>query len=365
MSLFDVRENPAICVLPWVHEFRKTNGKTAPCCLGDALEQDETLSSIRRQMLNGVKPRACNNCYVKEKKSNFSPRIQETIDWIKKFGEPDVNNPTLQFVDIRYDATCNLKCKMCGPDSSTLWQKEKKISMPINKDNMEYLDKVNKRNLKKVYLAGGEPTYIKSYLLFLEQLHEINPDCEVIINTNLKRLPTSWKDIIKKFKYLTIVCSCDSIEVLGTYVRYPLVWKEFEENVKFVSENANYLQFNLVAYNLTAHKLFDTCSWMKQYSNAINIIILEDPNFFTERAVPFVERNFYIDNISKLKRFPVDPHYALNFRNKINQLLDRYNDSVYDEQLHKALQVEINEQDSNRSLKLKDVDPFLYSWIFR
>ena len=59
-------------------------------------------------MINGVKPRACNNCYVKEKQSNFSPRIQETIDWIKKFGEPDVNNPTLQFVDIRYDATCNL-----------------------------------------------------------------------------------------------------------------------------------------------------------------------------------------------------------------------------------------------------------------
>ena len=365
MSVFDTEKNPAICVLPWVHEFRNINGMTAPCCQGNELRADESLSRIRQEMLNGVKPRACGTCYKKEAENNFSPRIEETINWIKKFGEPDVNNPVLQFVDIRYDPTCNLKCKICGPELSTLWQKEKKVSWPINNANKDYLNTIDKKYLKKVYLAGGEPTYIRGYLEFLEELILVNQNCEVIINTNLKKLPLQWKEIVKKIKNLTIICSCDSINTLGTYVRYPLGWNEFEENVKFVSENANFLQFNLVASNLTTHKLYETCTWMKQYSNNINISILTEPESMSERAVPHANRGVYIDNIAKLEKFPVSVHYAMNFRNKIQYLLNKYHDSVYDESLHKTLQLEISEQDSHRSLQLQDVDPFLSEWIYR
>ena len=365
MSVFDTKKNPAICVFPWVHEFKYFNGDTAPCCQGDALRGNETLESIRQQMLKGDKPRACGSCYLKEKDSNYSPRIQETIDWLKKFGEPNIEKPTLQYVDIRFDPTCNLKCKMCGPGSSTLWQKEKKVNIPLNELNKEYLYSVDKKLLKKVYLAGGEPTFIKGYHLFLDELHQVNPNCEVIINTNLKKLPDSWKAIIKKIKNLTIVCSCDAIGTLGTYVRYPLGWEEFEENVKFVSEHANFLQFNLVAYNLTAHRLFETCNWMKKYSNNINLLILDDPDCFTERAVPHADRDVYIDNLAKLKKFPISVHYAMNFRNKIQYLLDKYNDSVYDEALHHSLKKEVNGQDSHRSLKLHEVDPFLSTWVYR
>ena len=365
MSVFDIKQNSAICVLPWVHEYRNIAGKIAPCCQGDALQDDETLESIRKQMLKGLKPRACQTCYRREKESAYSPRMHETVDWLKKFGEPDVNNPSLQFVDVRFDPTCNLKCKTCGPGSSTLWQKEKKVSLPVNPDNLSYLNQVDKKLLNKIYLAGGEPTYIKQYLFFLEQLYQVNPECEVIINTNLKRLPQTWRDVICKFKNLTIVCSCDSIGTLGQYVRYPLQWQEFEDNVKFVSENANFLQFNLVASNLTSHKLHETCNWMIKYSNNINISILTRPEHFSERAVPYADRNFYIDNITKLQRFPVGVHYALNFRKKIQYLLDKYNDSVYDEALHRALKNDIIEQDSHRSLQLQDVDPFLYGWISR
>jgi len=365
MSVFDTKTNPAICVFPWVHEYRNLKGKTALCCHGNALRVDESLSKIRKQMLDGIKPRACDTCYKKEAENNFSPRIEETINWIKKFGEPDINNPVLQFVDIRYDPTCNLKCKICGPALSTLWQKEKKVSLPINSANKEYLNGIDKRQLKKVYLAGGEPTYIKGYLEFLEELILVNQECEVMINTNLKKLPLQWREIIKKIKNLTIVCSCDSIGTLGTYVRYPLGWNEFEDNVRFVSEHANFLQFNLVASNLTTHKLYETCAWMKQYSNNINIIILDGPESMSELAVPHADRGVYIDSIAKLEKFPVSVYYATNFRSKIQYLLTKYHDAVYDESLHKTLQREISEQDSHRSLQLQDVDTFLYGWIYR
>ena len=364
MSVFDTKKNQSICVLPWVHEFRTITGNVGPCCQGDTLRDNETIELIRQQMLEGEKPRACMNCYKKEAESGFSPRIHETIDWIKKIGEPNVDKPSLQYVDVRYDPTCNLKCKTCGPGSSTLWQKEKKISWPRNAYNESYLDSIDKKILKKVYLAGGEPTYIKRYQDFLEELLVVNPYCEVIINTNLKKISESWKTIIKRFKNLTIVCSCDAIETLGTYVRYPLRWNEFEDNVDWVSKNANFLQFNLVASNLTTHRLFETCSWMKKYSKNINLSILTGPDCFSESAVPLESRDAYINNVTKLLKFPVSVYYASNFRSKIRYLIKKYSESTYDQSLHEKLKSEVTEQDSHRTLKLRDVDGFLHGWIY-
>jgi len=364
MSTFDVKENPAICALPWIHEYKTISGETGPCCQGDVFLEGETIAGTRESMLKGIKPRACNNCYKTEQESGWSPRIQETNDWIGKFGEPDADHPSIQYVDVRHDPTCNLKCKMCGPGSSTLWQKEKNVKITANKANENYLNGVDKTILKKVYLAGGEPTYIRSYLQFLQELFVANPFCEVIINTNLKKLPDAWKDVITKFKNLTVICSCDAIETLGTYVRYPLGWNEFEENVKFVSEHANFLQFNLVASNLTVHRLYETCTWMKQYSKHINLTILRRPAVFSESAVPSEHRDVYIDNVKKLLKFPVSIYYAARFRNEVNYLIKKYSTVEYSKLLHDQLRDEITEQDSHRSLKLAEVDSFLHSWIY-
>ena len=364
MSTFDVKKNPAICALPWIHEYKTISGNTAPCCNGDNFLEGETIANTRESMLEGVQPRACNRCYKTEQESEWSHRIQETNDWVAKFGEPDIEKPQLQFVDVRYDPTCNLKCKTCGPHDSTLWQKEKGIKIPVNKANENYLNNIDKKILKKVYLAGGEPTYIKGYLVFLEELFVVNPLCEVVINTNLKKLPEAWKEIIIKFKNLTVVCSCDAIQTLGTYVRYPLGWTEFEENVKFVSENANFLQFNLVAGNLTVHKLYETCTWMKQYSKHINLSILHSPKIFSEEAVPMEHRDVYIDNVKKLLKFPVSVYYAARFRNEVNYLIKKYSEAEYSKSLHSKLRDEISQQDSHRSLPLVEVDSFLHSWIY-
>lgn len=365
MTVFDTKKNKAICVLPWVHEYKNINGDTAPCCQGSPLQASEDMNQVRQQMMDGVQPRVCNNCYTKEEESSWSPRIHETIDWIKKYGEPSIDEPSLQFADIRFDPTCNLKCKTCGPHSSTLWQKERNIKIPVSEENKIYLKKIDKQKLKKVYLAGGEPTYIKDYLVFLQELYAINPTCEVIVNTNLKKLNDSWKDVFKKFQNLTVICSCDAIKTLGVYVRYPLFWREFEENVKWVSENVNFLQFNLVASNLTSHTLSETCNWMKQFSKNINLSILQSPDCFSERAVPLDQRQTYIEDLQKLIKFPVSVHYAVGFRSKIQHLLKKYKNADYDEKLHSILKHELDSQDQHRTMALEDVDQFLYGWIHR
>ena len=54
-----------------------------------------------------------------------------------------------------------------------------------------------------------------------------------------------------------------------------------------------------------------------------------------------------------------------NGKNVLELLLEKYSQSHFDPKLLAGLREEIHLQDSKRSLKLMDVDPFLYSWIYR
>jgi len=360
MSVFNIHKNKAICVLPWVHEHLDLSGNKKPCCVGKTISADRNIQSIRQEMLQGIKSIECAKCYGEEDNNESSSRIRETIDWLKKFSLPNIDQPTIQFLDIRNDPTCNLKCKTCGPHASTLWAKEKGVKNSIPSYDLK---KYDKSKLKKIYLAGGEPTFNKSYVEFLEELLIVNPSCEVMINTNLKVLPNKWKNIISSFKNLSVIISCDASEELGCYVRYPLQWKQFEENVKFVSEHANFTIFNLVPSNLTVHEIDKTVEWMSQYTYNISLTIVGG-DIWTHRAVPQQYRERYVASLEKLKKFPVGEWLAHKFRLNLHALIKKYQNDEYDPVLHKKLRREIEEQDSHRTAQLKDVDPFLYSWIF-
>jgi hypothetical protein len=360
MSVFNIHKNKAICALPWVHEHIDLSGKQRPCCQGKAINNGRNINDIRQEMLKGTKPIECSKCYRQEELNESSSRIRETIDWLKKFGSPNIDQPSIEFLDIRNDSTCNLKCKTCGPHASTLWAKEKGLKNIIPKQDLEKYDKTK---LKKIYLAGGEPTFNTSYYNFLQELFKVNPNCEVVINTNLKVLSDRWKKIISLFQNLTVIISCDAVEDLGCYVRYPLQWKKFEENVRFVSEHANFTMFNLVPSNLTVHEIDKTVAWMSTYTKNISLTVVEGGDHWTHMAVPLQARKRYIDSLSKLKKFSIGEWLAHKFKLNLESLINKYQNDNYDPILHKKLKKEIEEQDSHRTTQLKEVDPFLHSWI--
>jgi hypothetical protein len=142
-----------------------------------------------------------------------------------------------------------------------------------------------------------------------------------------------------------------------------LQWKQFEENVKFVSEHANFTMFNLVPSNLTVHEIDKTVGWMAQYTNNISLTIVEG-DLWAHRAVPQQYRERYVASLEKLKKFSVGEWLAHKFRLNLDALIKKYQNDEYDPVLHKKLRQEIEQQDSHRTAQLKDVDTFLYSWIF-
>ena len=84
-----------------------------------------------------------------------------------------------------------------------------------------------------------------------------------------------------------------------------------------------------------------------------------------ECAVPMEHRQTYIKNIEKLKKFPTSIYYAYQFRHQIDYLIKKYTKAEYSPRLHNMLKHELIEQDSHRTAKLQNIDPFLYSWIYQ
>lgn len=360
MSVFDIKKNKAICILPWVHEHLDLQGYKRPCCMAKPISVDRNIESIRQEMLHGHQPDECSVCYEFESEGELSPRINRTVAWLKRFAEPDIKNPNTESIHILNDPTCNLKCKTCGPYASTLWAKEKNLPVFFPQNNF---DKYDLKKLKEVNLSGGEPTFNKSYEELCDRLLKVNPNCELTITSNLKRLPEKWKEIISSFKKSSVIISCDAINDLGCYVRYPLGWTQFEENVKFVSEHANFVKFHLVPSNLVLHKINETVEWMRQFTDVIHLNQIVG-NEWTHLPVPYSHRTTYLEALNKVTKIKISPWEASDFRTTIKSYVEKYKQDNYDPSIHRILAKEIAEQDSHRTTQLQDVDPFLYSWIF-
>ena len=183
------------CVLPFNHMNLHPNGNVGICCVskmfgnnsgfykdskGNMLNlnkqslnemwESHSVKVIRKQMLKGIKPSACEGCYKIEDNGGVSRRLNENCRWKKHWAL----QPQIEFLDLRMSNLCNLKCLMCYPDSSSAlcsdyksWQDELPfvVSNPHmkNEDFKWFTEGMveqlleHKDTLKYLYINGGEP----------------------------------------------------------------------------------------------------------------------------------------------------------------------------------------------------------------
>ncbi len=208
------------CAIPWTGFELEPNGDVKNCIIstdiiGNIRSQDiKTIiqgNPLRKQMSNGEYPSNCNGCYLQEKHraQNFesiSSRIYYTKELANVISKDLFNNDKnfeLRHIDLRWSNACNQACVYCAPEYSSKWAQEKGIKIPKNKDSIEKIKKYvyhNIKNLKNVYLAGGEPLLMKENKEFLQQLYKENPTVTLRVNTNLNKTETGVFDEVLKFK---------------------------------------------------------------------------------------------------------------------------------------------------------------------
>ena len=94
---------------------------------GETLWNNKKLIPIKELNNQNKWSQTCRWCEANEL-SNLRSFRQSMLD---KFGERETLSGPLR-IDLLFDTACNLACRICGPHSSTLWQRQlKENNIPL------------------------------------------------------------------------------------------------------------------------------------------------------------------------------------------------------------------------------------------
>ena len=264
-----------ICSLPWKHLATHPHGGCTLCCISDhrhgasrarnfkknttewlslndhsieTIMNSDYYKEVRLQMLNGVEPDACKRCYDDERAGLRSKRTEEN----ERYFSEDIPNNTredgsidlnFEFIELRLGNVCNLRCRTCNPASSTKWYRdhkalENKLSFVTKYGDVErgtwyesdtFWDDLlsNSKNIKRIYINGGEPTLIKKHFYYLEKLIEsgLNKNIELWYNLNLTNVDDDLLEYWKQFKKCSISSSIDDLGKNNERIRSGSNWE--------------------------------------------------------------------------------------------------------------------------------------------
>ena len=319
--------------------FVQPDRKIKPCCVFTDFDTpvlyDETKSfdemfnspqflDLRQKMDSGIVHKGCEGCFngkteMREGLNTFL--FENDYNLLKSIIPTDKKSTNIHYLDLRLSNLCNFKCRMCNETYSSSWAQEKqKLNIPISKLNGlsdlsdNYLDviKENIKDLKYLYLGGGEPFIMKETFELLDLL---TPDHKskitLALNTNLSTLTYKGKDILDilgSFQSVYFNVSCDGINEIGEYQRTGFETLKFENNVKKVLEKKKqYGQFEIrFTYALGAVNIFHITDFLNYIKDKFN---LTENNV----GVEFIEWPWYY-NIG---------NSSPEFKNKVKNFIDK------------------------------------------
>lgn len=183
-----------------------------------AMENSAWLSNIREQ----VRPRECVRCHETELLGQDSVRIH-AIRFHQQQTRPDY-----LVVGGVLDNVCNSACQFCSDQLSTKIGSLRGRSYPIINNSDKFwnlpLDRVVHLDIN-----GGEPSASPNYRKLLKSL----PDnvASIRINTNCGIVIDELENITARGVKVTLTVSFDGVGVVHDYVRWPIDWRRFENNL--------------------------------------------------------------------------------------------------------------------------------------
>lgn len=418
---------PSLCYLPFIHLEASAIGDVKPCCMteGPVLDNDgkpynlssctlkeafnsNHMKEMRNEFLNGKKPTNCKKCWDEEDAGITSKRLI----WAEQFSHKypkldyvftnDVTDKNLVYLDLKLGTICNLKCRICGPMSSSKWaQDEMDIAVKFEGTDKKYVKELDAykwlkqgnwprenynfwENLEEILpniihleFTGGEPWLIDEHFVVLEKAvtNGYAKNIFVHYNTNGTQLPIhALENIWPHFKGVKASFSIDDVEEKFEYQRFGANWEEVNYNIAYMCENKlpNMTTEICTTINLfNINNLINLKEWIRHidkldtwYLNLMhqpghyNISILPDyakdeisyglltHNWnAVDRLTSFKERDEFIKEIKKI----IEYMYSHNTEDP------EHDKSFLHDQIYKL--------DNIRKQKLTDIDPRLVEFI--
>lgn len=391
------------CPLPWNSIYLQPDGEIDSCCvsknnLGNinkiSIEQavfGAKNIEIKNQISNNIVPEGCKVCHpINHTREEFDHDVT-LKEWYKKLlknGDRKFYNKTenfeLKYFDLRLKNTCNFGCVYCGPALSSVREIEEiglpivergitsdTINQPIIKIAQNKIDSVYRffekhaHTLEVLYLAGGEPLYIKENIHFLEKLYEVNPNCEIRVNTNLSLInENKIFESIMKFKNTFWTVSVDDMHERFNYIRYKGNWNIFLNNLLKLKElvSVHKIAFSMVFCSLNAKTIFECIEFLlsKDFiENHVSVRYINNGHGIVDAWDPKGLPKKYLDEVIQL--IELKEYKSPNLNQQI-----RHIESIlklpYDESLTYSVFKSFERFDSMRNLDSKTIFPEIYEY---
>ena len=182
------------------------------------MENSDWLNDIRIKL----KPPECIRCFETELQNGTSIRLNAI-----KFHQQQTR-PDYLIVGGVLDNICNSGCLTCDENHSTkIGSLKSKIYAIVDNTNKFWQLPVHR--IVHLDINGGEPSASKNYRDILKNLPtnvksiRINTNCSIVIE--------EIENLIQKGVKVTVTVSLDGIEEVHDYVRWPIKWGNFYDNL--------------------------------------------------------------------------------------------------------------------------------------
>lgn len=333
----DSADTSNFCVAPFVHMYVHGNEGQRVCCMSteqnlvtDSTELDlkkrwsnDYYKEFRKKFLRNERPDVCVKCYDLEKAGGKSDRMNFNDTYLK-YIEPDIETGN-QYnapvdLDIRPGNMCNLKCRMCGPISSSQFEKElienqemlgpflgksaiRKSDVLASEHNIEFLLEAADKG-DRIKFLGGEPTIMPEVDKFLDILIEKEYfDVPLHFTTNCTNNNKRFTDKLSKFNSIAFNYSIDGTDKVVEYIRTPVKFATINTTVPIYNKIARFnkyidspdveISFTWQAYNF--FNLYDTVVWAKSHGVTTRPEVLRAPEWDSIRSIPWSIRKPYLE----------------------------------------------------------------------
>lgn len=251
------------CVAPLSSLVIDQRSKIAPCCAWNGKYKDinsnMSLTSAAN-LLNDSKNIAIKNKLDFTENKSCSQCINGSTQYIEhnNYADPNIDytiSPTITNLHLKVSNFCNLACRMCDPDSSSILATENNkvyndskhphISKSLPIGSVLYKSILeNLKNIRYLWCSGGEPLIHEEIWSIIDYCYNNNLAKNIVLkfNTNgtvilkdyqIKQL-VSFKDV-----YFDI--SVDGIGDIGEYIRTKSNWNNWKINFdKYLEISKNY-----------------------------------------------------------------------------------------------------------------------------
>jgi MoaA/NifB/PqqE/SkfB family radical SAM enzyme len=370
------------CAIPWTGFELDPDGRVKNCIISkDAIGNlnkkpiKEILKdnfAFKKQMLDGKYPSSCNGCYLAEKnRPNDFDSISSRLYYAKELG-PHVSknlfdsekNFELSHVDIRWSNKCNQACVYCGPQYSSKWETELNGKIRKQKSNNEdFKDYIysNIKNLRNVYLAGGEPLLMKENKEFLELLYKNNPDVTIRVNTNLSKTGTGIFDLLCNFKNVHWTVSVEAMEEEYNYIRFHGDWEKMLENLNSIQKLPHRITFNMLYFILNYKSIFKTIKFFQKQNFHNNSFVL-GPLFSPQSLVALNLPNQVMTECKKLLKNTINEKPGFLLQNSLENVLRYLTETKFYANIESTKQT-LKIMDLRRKIDSRKVFPQLYQEV--